>query len=438
MKPTYSFRFQPSTRVKEEKEKYTLDLLEMLLRRIRPVSLTSAARGFNSGLADSFYNEEQKEMQKNLVKLIETEINPHSEQWERQGIFPAKEVFKKLGQAGFLGINKPTEYGGLGLSYRYEMAFLEAIGHLTSPGVGMAVAVQTDMATPALARFGSEELKKQFLAPAISGDAVGCIGVSEPAAGSDVAGLKTKAVRDGDDWIINGEKMWITNSLQADWMCLLANTSEGKIHLNKSLIMVPMDTKGVVKAKNIKKIGMNSSDTGHIFFEDVRVPMSYTIGEPNMGFTYQMLQFQEERMAGALGVLAPLNRIIQETIEYTRNRKAFGKSLLDNQVIHFRLAELQTELELYRAGCYSAGETIERGEDVTLLASMLKLKAGRLARELSDACLQYWGGMGFTDEVFVSRYYRDGRLISIGGGADEVMLGIICKYMGILPSAKKK
>ena len=392
-----------------------------------------------SAQSEAFYNDEQKELQNNLIKLIETEINPHCAQWEKDKMFPAKEVFKKMGDAGFLGINKPAEYGGSNLGYRYEMAYLEAIGHIASPGIGMALAVQTDMATPALTKFGSDELKRNYLAPALAGDAVACIGVSEPAAGSDVAGLKTKAVRKGDDWIINGEKMWITNSLQADWMCLLANTKDsGKMHENKSLIIVPMDTKGVIKAKNISKIGMNSSDTGHIFFEDVRVPVKNTVGQENLGFTYQMLQFQEERMAGALGVLAPLSRCIEETIEYTRNRKAFGMSLLDNQVIHFRLAELMTELEIFRSGVYAAGSTVERGEDVTYLASMLKLKAGRLAREVSDACLQYWGGMGFTDEVFVSQYYRDGRLLSIGGGADEVMLGIICKYMGILPSFKKK
>lgn len=373
-----------------------------------------------------------------MIQLIETEINPHCDQWEKDKMFPAHEVFKKIGDAGFLGINYPVEYGGLGLDYKYNMAALEGAGHIRSPGVGMGLGVHTDCATPALARFGSDELRKKYLVPAIKGDHVSCVGISEPGGGSDVASLKTNAVRKGDDWIINGQKMWITNSLQADWMCLLANTSnEGSVHMNKSLIIVPMDSPGVIKAKKIEKLGMHSSDTGLIYFEDVRVPVSNTIGDVNMGFTYQMLQFQEERLAACVGLLASLETCIKETIEYTRNRKAFGQSLLDNQVVHFKLAELRTELELFRAGVYSACDTMIKGENVTLMASMLKLKSGRLARIIPDACLQYWGGMGFTDEVFVSRLYRDLRLWSIGGGADEVMLGIICKFMGTLPSKKK-
>jgi citronellyl-CoA dehydrogenase len=245
-----------------------------------------------STLADSFYNEEQKELQNTVKKLIDTEINPHADQWEKDKMFPAHEVFKKFGDQGLLGINKPTEYGGLGLSYKYEMAFGEAMGNIRSTGVVMALGVQTDMATPGLAKFGSDELRKEFLAPAITGDMVACLGVSEPGGGSDVASCKTTAVRKGDDLVINGQKMWITNSLQADWMCLLANTREGKPHANKSLIIVPMDTPGVIKAKKIEKMGMHSSDTGLIYFEDAKVPASNIIGEEGMGFTYQMLQFQ--------------------------------------------------------------------------------------------------------------------------------------------------
>jgi len=390
-----------------------------------------------STLADSFYNEEQKELQKTVKKLIDAEINPKADKWEKDKMFPAHEVFKKFGDQGLLGINKPTEYGGLGLSYKYQMAFGEAMGNIRSTGVCMALGVQTDMATPALAKFGSEQLKQDFLAPAITGDMVACVGVSEPGGGSDVASCKTTAVPKGDDLVINGQKMWITNSLQADWMCLLANTREGKPHMNKSLIIVPMDSPGVIKAKKIEKMGMHSSDTGLIFFEDVKVPASNIIGEEGMGFTYQMLQFQEERLAAASGALAPLQNAINETIDYTRTRHAFGQPLLNNQYLHFRLAELQTELELFRALTYQAADAMERGEDITLYASMLKLKCGRLSREITDSCLQFWGGMGFSDEVYVSRLYRDLRLYSIGGGADEVMLGIVCKLMGILPSAKK-
>ncbi|KAG0729091.1 putative acyl-CoA dehydrogenase 6 [Chionoecetes opilio] len=302
----------------------------------------------------------------------------------------------------------------------------------------MAVGVQTDMATPALARFGSHHVKEQFLAPSIAGDFVSCLGVSEPGSGSDVASIQTSAKRDGDDLIINGQKMWITSAFQADWICLLANTLHTSPHTNKTLICVPMDTPGIHLAKRINKIGMLSSDTAQIFFEDVRVPAKNIVGEEGKGFTYQMIQFQEERLAAVALLLSPLNKCIQITIDYTKERQAFGKSILDNQYVHYRLAELETEVECLRALTYRATELYVSGEDVTKLVSMCKLKGGRLVREVTDSCLQFWGGMGFTKEVLVSRYYRDMRLISIGGGADEVMLSIICKYMGILPKHGKK
>ncbi len=382
------------------------------------------------------FSHEHLELQRNLKRFIDTEINPNVDAWEAAEMFPAKELFKKMGALGFLGISKPVEFGGLGLDYSYSVAMAETLGHINCGGVPMAIGVQTDMATPALARFGSDALRAQFLAPAIQGDMVACVGVSEPNAGSDVAAIKTSARKDGDDYIINGSKMWITNSLQADWMCLLANTSDDPAHRNKSLIIVPMDTKGVSVGKKIQKIGMNSSDTGLIYFDEVRVPQSYRIGEEGKGFTYQMLQFQEERMWVAASNVQTMNNCIDSTIAYARERKLFGSSLVDNQWVHFKLAELKTEVESLRALTYRACELYLAGQDVTELASMAKLKAGRLARIVPDACLQFWGGMGFTLDNTVSRFYRDGRLGSIGGGADEVMLSIICKYMGTLPGKK--
>lgn len=387
------------------------------------------------------FTQEHLELQRTVRKFIEQEINPHVDEWEDAEIFPAHEVFKKMGDLGLLGITKPTEHGGLGLDYTYAVAFAEALGHCTCAGIPMAIGVQTDMATPALARYGSDALKKEFLAPAIAGEMVAAIGVSEPGAGSDVAGLKTTARKDGDDYIINGTKMWITNGMQADWICLLANTSDGKPHMNKSLIVVPMNAKGVNRAKKIKKIGMNASDTAQIFFDNVRVPQRNRIGQEGMGFMMQMQQFQEERMFGAASGLVGMDRMIQQTIEYTRQRQTFGQPIIDNQSVHFRLAELQTEVELLRSLVYRTCEMYVKNKDdmeVLKLASMCKLKAGRLLREVSDACLQYWGGMGFTWENPIARSYRDSRLVSIGGGADEIMLGIICKMMGTLPGKKKE
>ncbi len=378
------------------------------------------------------FTHEHEEIRRTLKRVIDNEINPHVDEWEKAEQFPAHEVFKKLGDLGLLGLTKPEAYGGSGLDYSYAMVMAETLGFIRCGGVPMAIGVQTDMATPALARFGSDELRKEFLAPSIKGDYVSCIGVSEPGAGSDVASIKTFAKKDGSDYVINGSKMWITNSLQADWMCLLANTSEGAPHKTKTLICLPMNSKGISKTK-IDKIGMMSSDTGLIHFDNVRVPQRNCIGEEGMGFTYQMMQFQEERLWAAASTVQGLTRNIGETIDYIKERKIFGQAILDFQYVHYRLAELKTEVEALRALTYRACELYINGQDVTELASMAKLKAGRLRREVSDACLQYWGGMGFTWDNPVSRSYRDGRLGSIGGGADEVMLGIICKYMGTLP-----
>ncbi|MGB1456648.1 acyl-CoA dehydrogenase family protein [Spongiibacter marinus] len=381
--------------------------------------------------------EEHEKLRDTVAQFVDKEINPHADAWEAEGIFPAHELFKKMGDLGLLGISKPVEYGGLGLDYSYQTVFSEELGRITTGGVSMGIGVQTDMATPALAKFGSDELRREFLTPAISGDAVFSIAVSEPHAGSDVAAIKTTARKDGDDYIINGSKMWITNSTQADYLCLLANTSEGKAHSNKSLIVVPTNTPGVSFSERLNKLGMRSSDTAQVFFDDVRVPQRNRIGEEGQGFIYQMLQFQEERLYAAAGQLKAMEACINQTIDYAREREIFGEPLLNNQVVHFRMAELQSEVEALRALTYSAVEEYIHGSDVTMKASMAKLKAGRLAREVTDACLQYWGGMGFMWDNPISRAYRDTRLTSIGGGADEVMLGIICKLMGTHPGRRK-
>ena len=382
------------------------------------------------------FTQEHEELRRTTRAFVENEINPHVDEWEKAGIFPARELFKKLGELGLLGIAKQEQFGGMGLDYSYQIVFAEEMGACHCGGVPMGVGVQTDMATPALAKFGSDELRQEFLTPAIAGEMVASIGVSEPGAGSDVAAIKTTATRDGDDYVINGSKMWITNSTQSDFICLLANTSDGNRHANKSLIVVPSKTPGVSFSERLDKLGMRSSDTAQIFFDEVRVPQRYRIGEEGHGFTYQMLQFQEERLFAAAMSIKGMENCVNETVNYTRERQAFGKSILDNQVVHFRLAELQCEIEALRALTYDAVEGYINGEDVSIKASMAKLKSGRLSREVSDSCLQYWGGMGFMWDNLVSRTYRDTRLGSIGGGADEVMLSIICKLMGILPGRK--
>lgn len=386
------------------------------------------------------FTPEHEELRRTVRNFVEKEINPYVEQWEEHPPFPAHEVFKKMGDLGLLGVSKPEKYGGMGLDYSYNLVVAEELGRAHCGGVPLAIGVQTDMATPALARFGSEELCNEFLVPAIKGEKVAAIAVSEPGAGSDVANIKTKAVKDGDDYVINGTKMWITNSTQADFFCLLANTSDDAKHKNKSLIIVPADADGISFSEKLNKLGMRSSDTAQVFFDNVRVPQKNLLGVEGQGFMIQMMQFQEERMWGAANAIGGLENCIRSTIEYTKDREAFGMRLIDNQAIHFRMAELQTEVELLRSLVYSTCERYVAGDnpnELLKLASMCKLKAGRLAREVSDSCLQYWGGMGFMWDNLVSRSYRDSRLASIGGGADEVMLGIICKTMDILPGKKK-
>ncbi len=382
--------------------------------------------------------EEHQQIRRTTRELIEKEINPHLPQWEKEGKFPAHELFRKMGKLDLLGIHKPAEFGGLGLDYSYQSAFVEELGTCSSGAIPMAIGVQTDMATPALAKWGSDELRREFLAPAISGEQVCAIAVSEASGGSDVAALKTHARKDGDDYIINGSKMWITNAAQADWLCLLVNTSEGAPHRNKSMVIVPTKLPGVTIGEKIDKLGMRASDTCPVFFDEVRVPQRHRVGAEGMGFMMQMVQFQEERLFGATSALRGMEILIDETIAYCKERHTFGQPLIDNQVVHFRMAELATEVEALRSMVYRAVEEHVRGIDVTRLASMAKLKAGRLLREVADSCLQYWGGMGFTWDNIAARSFRDSRLMSIGAGADEIMLGIICKLMNILPSKKKK
>jgi len=377
------------------------------------------------------FNEEHITLMNTVRDFAVNEIHPNIEEWERSGIFPAHSLFKKLGSLDLLGITKSKEFGGMGLDYSYGLAFAEALGHAWDLGVITAIGVHTDMATPAIDRFGSSELKEEFLSPAINGEYIGALAVSEVGGGSDVAALKTSARKDGDDYIIDGQKMWITNAKQADFFCTLVNTSSEDSHNNKSLIVIPASAKGLTVGDKIEKLGQHTSDTAPVYFDNVRVPQRYCIGDEGKGFKIQMQQFQEERMFLSASVLIVLEQCITKTIEYCQDRHAFGKAIIENQSIQFRLAELQTEVEALRALIYRAAEDFILGKDMTYLASMAKLKSGRLTREVSDACLQYWGGMGFSWENPASKVYRDGRVASIAGGTDEVMLQIICKKMEI-------
>ena len=300
----------------------------------------------------------------------------------------------------------------------------------------MAIGVQTDMSTPALARFGSEYVCNNFLKPSVTGDFVSCIGVSEPHAGSDVAAIKTNAVKDGDDYIINGSKMWITNGTQADWMCMLANTeskAENK-HLNKSLICVPLKNngeraKGVTINRKLKKMGMHSSDTAEIFFEDVRVPSKNLIGEEGKGFIYQMMQFQEERLYAAIGNYAGCELAIAETIEYTRQRKTFGKAINQHQVIAFKLADMATDIEAARLLVQKSAYEKDNHESYGLSSSMAKLFASEMAMKHTVEAVQIHGGYGFVKEYHVERLMRDAKITQIYEGTSEIQKIIISRSL---------
>jgi citronellyl-CoA dehydrogenase len=376
--------------------------------------------------------QEHEDFRRVVHEVVEKEINPYVDEWERDGIFPAHELFPKLGEIGIFGIEYDPAYGGLGLDHTYSMVMAEAMGAATCAGVPMAIMVQASMATPALANHGSHELKERYLAPVIRGEQVCSVAISEPDAGSDVAGIRTKAVRDGDHWVINGSKLYITNGTQADWICLLVRTEEGSTgYGGMSLVVVPTDTPGFAVSRKLSKLGNHSSDTAELSFTDMRVPVTNTIGEPGRGFQMQMEQFQIERLMGAYSATASAEIALRRTVEYLRVRHAFGKPLLANQALKFRLAELLAEVDLLKEYNHTAAARVAAGQDATRMATISKLKAGRLAREVADTCLQYHGGMGYMEETWTSRYFRDARLLSIGGGADEVMLRILTVLEGM-------
>ena len=364
---------------------------------------------------------------KTVRDVVEREINPHVDEWEAAGMFPAHELFPKLASAGLLGLEYDPVYGGQGADHSYTVIFGEEVGRAGCGGIPMAISVQTDMATPSLHRFGTHELKQQYLAPAIRGEMVTAIAVTEPDAGSDVAGIRTRAVRDGDEWVINGSKLYITNGTQADWLCLLARTSEETGYRGMSQIVVPTDRPGFTVSRKLDKLGNRSSDTAELSFNDLRVPVANTIGEIGRGFHQQMAQFQNERMIAAYMSIGGMLVAVERTIEYVKARHAFGRPLADNQHIQFALAELVAEIDVARAYNHTCAEAYLRGEDTTRYATIAKLMTGRLNRKVADTCIQFHGGIGYMEETWTARFFRDSRLLSIGGGADEVMLRVLAQ-----------
>jgi citronellyl-CoA dehydrogenase len=374
--------------------------------------------------------DEHQIFRKTLRDLFEREIEPHVEEWEAARTFPAHQLFPKLGAVGLLGLEYEEAYGGMAADHSFTVIAGEEMGRISCGGVPMAMAVQMSMATPALARYGSAELKEKYLAPSIRGELVASIAVTEPDAGSDVAGIRTRAVRDGDQWVINGSKLYITNGTQADWLCLLARTGEDAGYRGMSLIVVPTTVPGVVVSRKLEKLGMWSSDTAELSFTDVRVPVSNTIGEIGRGFQQQMVQFQAERLITVYKQVGAIELALQRTRAYLSERQAFGRPLLANQHLQFALAELSARHDMLKHYSRTAADAVRRGEDATRFATIGKLMGSRLQREVADTCLQFHGGIAYMAEHWASRFYRDTRLDSIGAGADEVMLRILSRMDG--------
>jgi citronellyl-CoA dehydrogenase len=345
-------------------------------------------------------------------------------------MMPLHDLFAKMGELGFLGLEYDPEYGGQAADHGFTVVLAEEFGRADHGSIGMAVGVQADMATPSLHRFGSSELKERYLAPAIAGRMIASIAVTEPDAGSDVAAIRTRAVRDGDEFVINGSKMYITNSLQADWMCLLARTSDEGGYGGMSQIVIPTDVPGFEVSKKLDKLGMRASDTGLLTFTDMRVPADHVIGVDGAGFQQQMAQFVVERMWAAYTAVGAYERALQRTADYLRQRVVFGKPLLKNQYLQYRLAELAAEVDLLKHYNYATAAAHMRGEDPTRFATIAKLKSGRLGREVADWCLQFHGGIGYIEETWTTRFFRDNRLASIGGGSDETMLQVLARMDG--------
>jgi citronellyl-CoA dehydrogenase len=374
--------------------------------------------------------DEHQLFRKTLRDLFEREVDPHVNGWEAARTFPAHELFPKLAEVGLLGLEYDEAYGGMGADHSFTLIAGEEMGRISCGGVPMAMAVQMSMATPALAAYGTPELKEAYLAPSIRGEMVASIAVTEPDAGSDVAGIRTRAVRDGEEWVINGAKLYITNGTQADWLCLLARTSDEPGYRGMSLIVVPTAIEGVVVSRKLEKLGMWSSDTAELSFTDVRVPVANTIGEVGRGFQQQMVQFQAERLITFYKQVGSIALALEKTRNYLAQRMAFGQPLLANQHLQFTLAELGARHDMLKHYARTTADAVMRGEDATRYATIGKLMGSRLQREVADIAVQYHGGIGYMDEHWTSRYFRDTRLDSIGAGADEVMLRILARMDG--------
>ena len=377
------------------------------------------------------FTEDHLLFRSSVRNFIDREIDPFVDDWENQGFFPARELYKKLGDEGYLGLTFPEEFGGLGLDFWYQVVWTEELGKISAGGIPMSFTVQTDISTPPIKNHGSPALKERFLRPAILGDAIGALAVTEPQAGSDVAAIKTFADDEGDDYVINGRKIYITNGSLADFVVVLCKTSKEESTRGMSLIVVPTDLPGFSAQKNYQKskLGNWCCDHAELTFENVRVPKRYLIDTPGTGWDIQMEQFQHERLIEGILACSQAQMILDETKVYAKHRKLLDQRLIDLQHIAFRLVEMETEIALLRQMTYHAAELFIGHRECTREIAMVKFKGGKLLRWVADECLQLFGGSGYMENTLISRAFRDGRATSIAGGSTETMQHILAKFL---------
>jgi citronellyl-CoA dehydrogenase len=381
------------------------------------------------------FTDEHQQLRESIGSFVEKELQPHSQEWE-ETTFPDW-VFQRMGELGFLGLSYPEEYGGQGGDYYCNLVLAEEITKSNSGGLAMGIAVHTDMATPPIFLFGTEEQKQRYLVPSIKGEKISCLGITEPDAGSDVSGIKTRAVRDthegtgNDEWVINGSKTYITNGHRADFIVLVTKTDPDAGYDGFTLFLVDMDLPGVIREKKLEKLGMHASDTALLAFQDVRVPADAVLGQEGKGFYHIMWELQGERLIGAAGCVAGAQRCFDRTLEFAKERTAFGRPIGRFQAIRHKFAEMATKIETARQMVYTTAWRHENGEYPVREISMAKLYASRIAVEVADECIQIHGGAGYMKEYGVERVWRDMRLNRIGAGTDEIMLEVIGRSYGI-------
>jgi citronellyl-CoA dehydrogenase len=384
------------------------------------------------------FNEDHDQFRKTVRAFAEKELAPHVEEWEHDEVFP-NWVFKRAGELGILGAHFPEEHGGGGQDYWFSVAKAEELPHCRMAGVSMGLLVQSDMATPVISDIGTKEQIQEFLVPALAGDKVAALGVSEPAAGSDVAGIRTVAKKDGSDYVLSGQKTFITNGTRASFVTLLAKTNPEHGAHGCSFFLVPTDLKGFSVSKKLKKIGNKSSDTAELFLDEVRVPKRYLLGEENQGFMYLMQNFQTERLIAAVSATAGAFATLDYTVNYGRERVAFGKPIIKREVWQHKFVDLYTKCEATKAFNYRCVDAYNDEKyvkkqplsfETVKLISMAKILVGDVTGEVMDQCLQFHGGWGYIEDFPIARAWRDQRLLRIGGGTTETMKYYLAKLMG--------